>query len=292
MLYLIYKIGIFLIQTLPLSISYLVANIIGSTFYLLHSKDRKIVANNIRVVLGEGVSEQKVRNTTRLIFVNFGRYLVEFFRGAKVNASYLKENITVEGIENLKQALEKGKGALLLSAHLGNWELGAVVLSMLGYPVNIVAWTHKNRSINNLFLKHRTNHGVKAIPLGVALRKVFEVLKNNETVAVLGDIDFIDPTSGIAVEFFGKPTIIPKGPAMFSLKTGAPIVPTFLVREKNQPDKLKLIMEKPIMHEKSDNKQKDLTQLTQKAATALESYIRRYPEQWFMLKPRWKEIKK
>ena len=103
---------------------------------------------------------------------------------------------------------------------------------MLGYRVNIIAWTHKNKLINDFFLEQRQSRGVAVIPLGASIRKVFSALKNNEIVALLGDIDYINPYTGITVKLFGQDTIMPKGPAVFSLKTGAPIVPTFILREK------------------------------------------------------------
>lgn len=266
------------------------ADVLGSLYYLLAKKDREIVRNNMAVVLNQPNNTKALAKVSRMVFVNFARYLVEFFRAAKIDQRFLKECIKVEGEEHLKSALSLGKGVLLVGAHLGNWELAGMVLSMLGYNISVVAWVHKNRLINNFFLQQRQSKGVKVIPLGSGIRKVFSALKNNELVGLLGDIDYTNPEVGIKVKLFGKDTIIPKGPAAFSLKTGCPIIPTFMLREKDNT--FKLWLEKPIIHKYSGNLQEQtLIKITEEVAKSIESYVARYPEQWFMLTPRWQKVK-
>jgi len=287
MLYLLYRIGIFISLALPPKISYWLADILGSLYYLLAKRDRRIVANNIKVILNQAGNSPKVRRVSRLVFVNFARYLVEFFRASKIDLKYIEKNITIEGRENLDKALSLSRGVLLLSAHLGNWELGAMVLSMLGYKVNMIAWTHKNRLINDFFLQQRQSKGLGVIPLGTGIRKVFSALKNNESVALLGDIDYTRPQAGIAVKLFGRDTVIPKGPAAFSLKTACPIVPLFMLRERG--NKFRYVLEEPIIYKATKNREYDLIRLTEKVARAIESYIGLHPGQWFMLTSRWQE---
>lgn len=285
MLYLLYEAGRFISLILPLRISYWIANILGSLYYLLAKRDRTIATNNIKVVLSWTGDTRRLRHTSRMVFVNFSRYLIEFFRTPEIDLKYIGKHIRVEGRENLDRALDLGKGVILLSAHLGNWELGAMVLSMLGYRVNIVAWTHKSSLVNGFFLQQRHNKGIKVIPLGTGIRGVFSALKNNETVAVLGDIDYVQPETGINVKFFGRNTIMPKGPAAFSLKTGAPIVTAFLFREKI--DKFKLVLGPSIIYRTTGEESYDLTKLTQDLVKIIESYIGQHPAQWFMLRQRW-----
>ena len=315
MLYLLYIAGEFLVLTLPLKASYWLADTLGSLYYFLAKKDKKILANNLRVVLNrtdktppykgiggsipvdktppyKGIggsipvdSSAKIPHISRMVFVNFARYLVEFFRSPKIDLKYIEENIEIQGRENLEKALSSGKGALLLSAHLGNWELGAVVLAILGYKINIVAWTHKNKMVNDFFLRQRRSKGVKVIPLGAGIRRTFSALRKNELIGLLGDIDYNNPEMGITVELFGRDTVMPKGPAALSLKTACPIIPTFMLREGE--GRFKFILEKPIIYNSSQNQRYALAELTQRLAKTLESYIALYPEQWFMLTPRW-----
>ncbi len=289
MLYLLYKLGSFLALNLPTKIIYWIAGASGSAYYFLAQKDRRVLTENLKTVFGPQASADNVNFASRLVFVNFARYLIEFFRSAKIDADYLKQHVTIEGKEHLDQALAEGKGVLLAGAHLGNWELGAMVVSMLGYPINIIAWTHQDKRINNLFARRREDKGVKIIPLGLSMRQVFKALKNNELIAILADIDFLNPDSGLPVKFFGKTSIMPKGPAMFGLKTKAAIVPTFCVRDKKCAGKFKLIFGRPIFYQQTYDHQQDVFNLTQKVTDAIEHYIRFYPEQWFMLRPRWQE---
>jgi KDO2-lipid IV(A) lauroyltransferase len=289
MVYILYRIGIILALYLPIKIAYQIADILGSLYYLLAIRDRKIAADNIRVALEQTNKTDRVQHITRKVFINFARYLVEFFRTSKIDLEYVKENIKIEGRDNLDRALQSGKGVLVVSAHLGNWELGAMVLSMLGYRVNAIAWTHKNRLVNNFFLHQRQSKGLTIIPIGTRIRRVFTALKNNEAVAFLADIDFANPYAGIPTKLFGRDTMIPKGPAVFSLKACCPIVPIFMLREDGH--KFRLIFEQPIIYKPTKNREYDLTKLTQKIAKIIESYIALYPDQWFMLTPRWQSIK-
>ena len=285
MLYLLYRIGAFLALTLPIKIAYRIADISGTVYYFLAKRDRKIVTDNIKVVLNRSENIHKISKISRHVFINFARYLVEFFRTPSLDLKYIEKHIKIEGRENLDKALDLGKGAVLLSAHLGNWELGAAILSMLGYKINIIAWAHKNSLINNFFLQQRQSKGIMVIPLGAGVRKAFSALRNNEIVALLGDIDYTKPETGIKVKLFGRDTVLPKGPAAFSLKTAAPIVPIFLLREK--ANKFRFVLTKPIIFKPLRNAESDLIALTEKVAKVIEFYVARYPGQWFMLTPRW-----
>jgi KDO2-lipid IV(A) lauroyltransferase len=287
MLYLIYNLGQLLAVTLPLRISYWIADSLGSIYYLLAKKDRKIVAQNAGVILNQSKDTRQIGQISRMVFVNFARYLVDFLRSPRFNLEFVEKNIKIEGKENIDSALSLGKGVLAVSAHLGSWELGAMALSILGYKLNVIAWTHKDPLINDFFLKQRRKKGVGVIPLGASIRKALLALRNNEIVAILGDIDYVDPHSGLRVKLFGRDTMMPKGPAAFSLKTGAPIVPLFMIRLKG--NRFRFVFNSPIIYQRTGNEQDDLINLTQEVTKVIESHIIQHPEQWFMLTPRWQE---
>lgn len=285
MMYILYKMGEFVALAFPIKVSYLIADFLGSIYYLLAKRDRIIVANNLKVIFEQTGNSQNIHQAARMVFVNFARYLVEFFRTSKIDPKFLEKYVRVEGKENLEEAINLHRGVLLISAHVGNWELGGLILSMLGFKINVVAWTHTSRLINDFFDERRQSKGVAVIPLGAKIRKVFDALKRNQCVAFLGDIDYTSPQVGVKVKFFGRDTIMPKGPAAFSLKTKAPIVPAFLMREKN--NKFRFILKKQILPNISSNYESDLLELTQKLAQSIETCIAHDPTQWFMLTPRW-----
>jgi len=217
------------------------------------------------------------------MFRNFAKYLVDFFRFEKIDIEYIKNNIHIENRHYFEEALSKGKGVIVVSAHLGNWELGGIVIALLGYPFWAVALPHKDRRVNNFFNFQRERKGMRVIPLGKAVRACLNLLKNNKMVALAGDRDFTQ--KGIILDFFGKPTFLPEGPAAFALKTGAIIVPTFMLRNKD--DTFTLTIHKPIEATPTEDKDNDLRELIMRYKIIFEDYIRRLPDQWYMFRRFW-----
>ena len=157
------------------------------------------------------------------------------------------------------------------------------LISLLGYKFNAVALDHKNKLINNFFIGQRARTGVKVIPLGSALRRCFSALDKGEVLALLGERDFSN--HGIVTDFFGKKTLIPKGPAAFSIKTRAPIVPGFLLRMPD--DTFELIFDKSLSYRATGNREADEREVTDLCVKAIEGYIRKYPSQWYMFRRFW-----
>jgi KDO2-lipid IV(A) lauroyltransferase len=279
--YILYKIGQFIALYLPLKIAYKLAEFVSDLHYMVADQDRLAVKENLKAIFPEK-SEREISRIRIRMFRNFAKYLVDFFRFSKIDNEYTKRNIRLENIHYIDEALSKGKGAIILSAHIGNWELGSVVVAILGYPLWVVALPHKHKNVNNFFNFQRQLKGIKVIPLGRAVRRCLNILKDNGIVALAGDRDFTE--KGIVLDFFGKPTFLPEGPAAFCLKTGAPIVPGFMLRDED--GKFTLRMEKPI-EVISNNDNKGLKELMIRYKTIIEDYIRSYPEQWYMFKRFW-----
>lgn len=282
--YILYRIGQFIALVLPLKIAYKIAIFFSDLHYIFADKDRRAVKENLMVIFPEK-SNREIRKIRMRMFRNFAKYLVDFFRFSKLDAKYIKRNIQLENIHYFDEALAKGKGAIALSAHLGNWELGGVVVPLLGYPLWAVVLPHKDRRVNNFFNFQRERRGLKVIPLGKAVRLCLNILKENKIVALVGDRDFTE--KGVVLDFFGRPTFLPEGPAAFSLKTGASIVPAFMLR--NEDDTFTLRIEKPLEFTPTDNKNNDLTELIMRYTTIIEDYIRKYPDQWYMFRKFWIE---
>ncbi len=237
---------------------------------------------NLRATLNTE-DERLLRKTAKEVFINFAKYLVDFFRFSKLNGKFINANIKVIGKANLDEALKKGKGAILLAAHIGNYELGAATISLLGYPFNAVALDHKNKLVNNFFITQRKTAKINVIPLGMALKKCFKCLKNNEVLALLGDRDFLN--HGIRMRFFDKDAMIPRGAAALSLRTGAAIIPTFFIRLPD--DTFELTFEKPISFSPKNDFEETVAGLTGKGIRIIEEYVKKYPSQWYMFRRFW-----
>src|SRR3989338_4754465 len=125
--YFLYQLGLFCIRRLPTKFSYLLANILSDIQYCLSFRDRSAVIKNLKCILAE---KDGTSSMVRDVFRNFGKYLVEFFQMNKtVNKQFIKERVHFTGMEYLDKILKEGKGGIVITAHIGNWELGAVLLS-------------------------------------------------------------------------------------------------------------------------------------------------------------------
>lgn len=223
--FLIYKAVIFIVHVLGRRRGYAFARFMAERHYRSSPKDRQAVINNLQQIQR---TKSDVRPQARQVFYNFAEYLVDFFLMYKiVDRKFVAEHVRILGREHLEAAFARGKGVLLLTAHVGNWEMGAAVMNQMGYPVTAIALPHKSPLVNRLFNRQREAHGVNVIPSNTAVRRCMEALRKNRTVAVLGDRDF--GSFGEPLSFCGRPTLIPKGAAFFALKTGAAIVPAFLI---------------------------------------------------------------
>lgn len=283
--YIIYRIGQFISLSLPIKITYRIAVFFSDLHYIFVYRDRGFAAKNLKVIFPEK-SKREIRRIRIRMFRNFAKYLVDFFRFSKLDIDYVKNNIKVENIHYIDEALSKGKGAIIVTAHLGNWELGAVVVALLGYPFWVVALPHKYKKVDDFFNSQREGKGVKVIPLGKAVRKSLEILQENNVLALAGDRDFTQK-NGVVVDFFGRPAIFPQGPAALSIKTGAGIIPGFMLR--NADDSFTLKFEKPLNFIPTGNKDKDLVDLTGQYRNIFQDYIRRYPDQWYMFRKFWRD---
>ncbi|MCX5696130.1 MAG: lysophospholipid acyltransferase family protein [Candidatus Omnitrophica bacterium] len=282
--YLFYRFAQFLALSLPLKTAYRLGIFAGDLYSAFAFIDRRRVLENLKIIFPEKSSCELVIIRKKL-FHNFAKYLVDFFRFHKLDMEYIKENIHVKNMHYVDSSLSESNGVILASAHLGNWELGAVVVSMLGYSFLTVALPHKSKKVNAFFNGQRQSKGVHVLPLGNAAKGCIKALRRNEVLALVGDRDFVG--KGIVMDFFGKPTIFPLGPAVLSLQTKAKIVPAFMLR--NADDSFDLIMDKPIEYEPGTDKEKDVKEIIRRYKTVFEDYIRRYPDQWYMFRRFWKE---
>jgi lauroyl/myristoyl acyltransferase len=285
MVFLMYKIGIFIALHLPLRAGYALAAFLARMYAFFSKKDREAIQENLRILF-PNYETKKIKAIRSRIFVNFGKYLVDFFRLSLIDKDYINRYVKIEGRHFLDQALAKGKGAILSSAHLGNWELGGVVLAAIGIPLDVVALNHKQDKVNRFFTEQRTQKGVGVIPVGVSVRRCFKSLSSNRCVALVGDRDYFD--NGLLIEFFGKKTIIPKGPALFSRRCNSPIIPVYMVR--NNDDTFTLKITEPIESKHTKDEHDDLISITKNIVKVIEDMARKYPEQWFVFRRFWEKI--
>lgn len=284
--YILYKLGYYLSNILPLKAAYVTAERCSDIHYFVSKKDRDAVTQNLSIVLKK--DKRECRALAQKVFRNFGLYLVDFFRMHRLSKSVIEKKVEVQGMENLKEALSKNRGAIALTCHIGNWEMGGVSVGIMGYNIAAVALVHKYKKINDFFTKQREENGMNVINITSIMKRCISLLLDNGILALAGDRDFTN--SGIMLDFFGVPTSIPKGAVMLSLKVGSPIVPTFFLRK----DRFyyKLIFDKPIEVKNIPgvdvtDKDEIIKRTMRKFVSKMEEYIRAYPDQWLVFRKFW-----
>lgn len=283
MLYWLYLAGFGLTKILPIRACYALAELIARVYFIASRRDREALKNNLKIILGDGTDDEILTRHVLGIFRNFAKYLADFFKFACIDRSYIDKYVKVEGSQYIDKCLSEGKGAICLALHLGNWELGGFVLAALGYPANAIVLKHADKRINDLFTRRREQNKLCNIPVGMSVKNCFKALRGNEVVAIVGDKDYT--SSGEYVDFFGRKALMPKGPAVISLKTGAPLVITYLSRGND--DTFRLTFEEPIKYTPTGNMEKDTRELMGTYLKEFERVIREYPDQWYAFKPVW-----
>ena len=256
----------------------------GRLSYLILRNHRHRVIANLKLAFGGEKSDKEVRSIAMRVFENLAQTLVEFLSFSKIDKKAINNLVKADGLEKLNEVLKKGKGGIILAGHFGNWELLGAYLIMNGYPGRAVVKRIKFEGYNKLLMRLRENVGVKAIYRDGSIRGLLNALRRNELIGILPDQD-VDSIDGVFVDFFGEEAYTPVAPVNIALSTGCAIVPSFMIRENGRH---RLVIEDPIDLEVTGDKRRDLEVNTAKWSKIIESYIRRYPEQWVWMHRRWK----
>jgi len=288
--YLIYRFFCFLGIHLPDWLAQFIGSSLSQLRYYFTPALRKTITENLRQVLTYRFEMENIpfdKKTLRLyvkdVYKNFGIYMVEFFQIPKWDEKMLKKKVKVVNIHYLDQALAKSKGAIVITAHLGNWELAGIATSLLGYNLSAIALPFKNRKIASIFINRRRSKGINVILTGANPKEYLKALKKNSVIAILGDRLFTE--KGIPIKFMGKQTYLPRGPATLAIRWGAAYLPGFLLREKY--GKYTLVFDKEIEIPDIPNQQEQIRTLVEKSARVLEKFIIKYPEQWLNFSKMW-----
>jgi lauroyl/myristoyl acyltransferase len=269
--------------SLPPQIGYWLACRAGWLLYAFYPHLRSTLAHNIRHVLGPDASEREVRSRVRQACVNIAKGHYDLFRVSRLSTEKIKEMVQIEGMEYLQQALDRGKGVVVISAHFGNVDLVAQVPLAYGIPIVGAALHVKPERLFRYALKLRQSHGLRLIPADGPLMELFRALRRGEIVALPCDRAIADNTR--EVDFFGSPARLPDGPLRLALRTGAAVVPAFALR---LPDDSFLVQIEPALElPQTDDTEEALTAGMRQVVSALERHISRHPEQWLVAVPVW-----
>lgn len=258
---------------------------------LVYPRPKAAIASNLARIFGVSPRSRRVRATRRRMLRHFGYYWLDLFRFAQLPAEEGRKHLAVvQGLERVEEILEEGSGVILLTAHLGNWELGSVLLGQDDWPVSVVYVEDRYPEAESFRSRLRRQGNVEEIPLelgsGWGSLPVLRSLRENRIVAMQGDRDF--DGRGMAAEFFGEKVRFPRGPFIVSLLTGAPIVPTFLTYT---PDlEFRAEFHSPIRVARNGERESDLRQAAETWAGTLEEVVATYPDQWYTFFDYWEDF--
>lgn len=282
LVYIIFRIFVFIVKILPHKLKYIMGNLFGKIAYYLTKSRRKIARENLLKAFGGELRKSEIESIIKQVYKNLGLILVEFVLLLKIKKNNLNKFVDIDGIEYLDEVYEQNNGVIIYSAHFGNWEWLAALISLMGYPLNAIAQEQHNMYFNNFINKVRESKGINIIPLGVSVRKAYRKLQEGECVYILGDQDARH--HGWNIEFFGRSASTFPGAVQLSQKTGAAILPAFLIRE--EWGSYRLEFKKPHWVNSSSKEEQKLA--LQKITDIVESQIREYKDQWFWIHKRWK----
>jgi KDO2-lipid IV(A) lauroyltransferase len=203
---------------------------------------------------------------------------------------YTPENtrnwIRTDGLDRYLAAQARGKGVLIVTGHLGAWELSSFYHSLMGHPMGMVIRPLDNRPLDEFVNGMRCLHGNRVLPKGDFARGLLRAMRAGETVGILMDTN-MTPPQGVFVDFFGHQACTASGIARVALKTGAAVLPGFMLWE---PTELRYVLHfgPELVFARSGDAEADILAATQQCTQAIEDWIRRYPDQWLWIHRRWK----
>ncbi|MBN9492973.1 lysophospholipid acyltransferase family protein [bacterium] len=274
-----------LVSRLPARAGYAIAVVAGTVWYYGWPRGRRSMYQNYQRVL-QTKDAHVLRRTSKSSLINYSRYLADFVRFPTIGRKEIVGLVTGrESFAALDAALERGKGAIIVCMHFGNWDIGAGAAAARGYPLAVVAETFSDPRLDHMVLESRERLGMNVIKMERAGPSMLRVLKQNGLLALL--IDRPVPGQGVRVMFFGEEVEVPAGPARLALRSGAAVVPTAFARIKPDGIAVETLTDFSVCCEPTGDEDEDVRRITQAIMTAHEGFIRRYPEQWYMFRELW-----
>ncbi len=278
---------LFIFHSIPLVLRKVLFQSLFLLFYHLGLKHRIIVLHNLSRSFPEKELKQLKKIATG-VYHHFAIVVAEFFDLPFITRENISDWVDVEGLDNYQAAISQGKGVLSIVSHFGNWELMTIAVPMFLKPMHIVHRPLRNPVIDNLVEYVRTIHGNVMITKGGSGKLITELLTTNHVIGILSDQN-VSASEGMFINFFGRPACSGVGLAVMAIRSGAPVIPAFMVRQKS--GKHKLILKPAVKIIRTGTYDTDLLENTQQFTKIVEEVVREYPDQYFWFHQRWKTKK-
>lgn len=253
-------------------------------FHLIKDARQKTLSH-LHAVYGHKKPRSEIEEMARSVFINLGRNAVDAIRLSMLKAANLDSIILqISGLDHLNQTIQKGYGVILISAHLGCWELIGAYLASQGYSVAVLAKKLYDARLNGLVEKIRHRAGYKSIPRNSDMRPILRWLRQGNILGILMDQD--TNVRGEFVDFMGRPAYTPAGPVILARHTGAAVLPVAI--HLNERNRHIIEFGEEIQLQNTGIPQEDLVKNVSRCSKAIEHFIRRNPTQWVWMHERWK----
>ncbi|HWG37055.1 MAG TPA: lysophospholipid acyltransferase family protein [Terriglobales bacterium] len=258
---------------------------IAAAFYYAHRRLVRVARRNLEIAFPQ-VPRATREQWLRQLYRHLGRQMAEFCLFPTLTRQDLSALMATEGLQHYLEAQARGRGVLVLTAHLGAWELSSFGHSLAGYPMKFLVRPLDNAPLNELVLRYRGMHGNRPIGKGEFARGLLQAMAAGETVGVLLDQNSAPP-QGVFVPFFGRLACTAAGPAKIAARTGAAVVPGFTVWEEARQQYV-LYFEPALELAQSGDQEVDIIENTARFTAVIERWVRKYPDQWLWVHRRWK----
>jgi len=274
-----------IIARTPRRLAYAIGVVTSTLAFPLLARQRKALESNLHHVLPEMPGPQ-LRKLAWRNWLNYTKAWIDFFKIPRMDRRKLGALLTPSGLENLDAAMARGKGVIVVAPHMGSWELAAASWAASFGEIGVMVEQIEPRQLFEHVSALRSRMHIRVIPLSrTGARDIMRMLKEHRMVVLAMDRDILN--TGQPFKFFGGLTSFPTGPVEIALKTGAPILPAFCIRDRN--DAYIAIGEPPLFLTPSEDHRADLRGAMEQILATFERYIKRYPDQWHVLEPIWPE---
>jgi KDO2-lipid IV(A) lauroyltransferase len=254
--------------------------------YIFAVKQRRIALESLAIAFGEEKDKKEIDSIARACFEIMGKGMIELIYFME-HPELIKGRVRIEGREHLNRAFEEGKGVIGVSAHFGSFPLMLLWLIQEGIKTNAIIRYARDEKMERYFQFKRQSLGLNTIystPRKACVDNSIKALRNNEFLFIPLDQNF--GTAGVFVDFFGRQAATATGPVIFAQRTGAPILPMFIIRENDNAHK---IIVEPALHiEAKEGNDATIQHNISRITKIIEKYIRKYPQEWGWIHRRWK----
>ena len=257
---------------------------LGRIAYHSLAQSRIRACANLHLAFGKSWSPEQIQTVAEKVFQNLIFNLLECLRFDSLDDQQFLGKIEVEGWEYVEAAHRAGKGGIVVSGHIGNWELAPAYGAKRGYVVNVVAKRIYLESLDQKLVEMREKMGVRTIYRDMSMRSMLRCLQRNDFLGIVPDQD-VRRIAGIFVDFFGRPAHTPVGPALIALASGSPIL---MVRDIRMGSRHRITFDPPVYADRHAPREEEVRRLVTHYTERLEEFIREHPDQWVWFHRRWR----